>query len=397
MISRSKYLKLLSVATDRSPVTALLGPRQSGKTTLARQFAQGRDATLFDLESEQDLRILSNPELALGELQGLVVLDEIQLLPRLFQALRVLVDRDTVDTRFLILGSASPDLIRDASESLAGRIEFIDITGFDLKETGSENLYSLWRRGGFPRSFLASTETDSFSWRKNFIRTFLERDIPKIGIRIPTVAMQRFWTMLAHWHDQTWNASELGRSLGLTDKTVRGYLDILTGTFMVRQLQPWYANVSKRQVKSPKVYFRDTGLLHALLGIENERDLLGNPRVGASWEGFIIEQILCVLNQPQAWFWTVHSGGEIDLLVQHRGKWLGFEIKFTEAPSISKLMHKTTELLALDHLFVVCPARRAYRVSEAISVLPASDLLNLNLHIEALPRSQLRYSRQILQ
>ncbi len=390
-------MELLSVATARSPVTAFLGPRQSGKTTLARQFTVGRDATPFDRESEQDLRILSNPELALGELQGLVVLDEIQLFPRLLQALRVLVDRDAGNARFLILGSASPDLIRDTSESLAGRIEFIDITGFDLKETGSETLYSLWRRGGFPRSFLVSTETDSLSWRRNFIRTFLERDIPQIGIRISAAAIQRFWTMLAHWHGQTWHASELGRSLGLTDKTVRGYLDILTGTFMVRQLQPWFANVAKRQVKSPKVYFRDTGLLHALLGIENERDLLGNPRVGASWEGFIIEQIMCVMNQPQAWFWTVHRGGELDLLVQYRGRWLGFEIKFSEAPTISKLTHKTTELLALDHLFVVCPARRAYRVSEAISVLPASDLLNLNLHIEALPRSQLRHSRQILQ
>ena len=394
MISRTNYLNRLFVATGRSPVTALLGPRQSGKTTLARQFAEGREATHFDLESEQDIRILSNPELSLGELGGLVVLDEIQLMPSLFRALRVLVDRDSAEARFLILGSASPDLIRGASETLAGRIEFIDIVGFDVNEIGSESLYPLWRRGGLPNSFLASSEDDSFAWRSNFIRTFLERDIPQIGIRIPAVAMRRFWTMLAHWHGQIWNASEFGRSLGVADKTARGYLDLLTGTFMIRQLQPWFVNVSKRQVKAPKVYFRDTGLLHALLGVETERDLLGNPRVGASWEGFIIEQILCVLNQPQAWFWAAHSGGEIDLLVQYRGRWLGFEIKFSEAPTISKLVHKTAELLAFDHLFVVCPARRAYAISEIISVLPASDIRDLNSHIETLSVPTLRTNQQ---
>ncbi len=390
MISRTNYLNRLFVTTGRSQVTALLGPRQSGKTTLARQFAEGREATHFDLESEQDIRILSNPELSLSELTGLVVLDEIQLMPSLFRALRVLVDRDSVNARFLILGSASPELIRGASESLAGRIEFIDIVGFDVNEIGSDNLYSLWRRGGLPNSFLASSEVDSFAWRENFIRTFLERDIPQIGIRIPAVAMRRFWTMLAHWHGQVWNASEFGRSLGVADKTARGYLDLLTGTFMIRQLQPWFANVSKRQVKAPKVYLRDTGLLHALLGVETERDLLGNPRVGASWEGFMIEQILCVLNQPQAWFWAAHSGGEIDLLVQYRGRWLGFEIKFAEAPTISKLIHKTAELLALDHLFVVCPARRAYTVSETISILPATDIGDLNSRIESLSEPTLR-------
>ena len=390
MISRTNYLNRLFVATGRSPVTALLGPRQSGKTTLARQFAEGREATHFDLESEQDRQILSNPELTLGALSGLVVLDEIQLMPSLFQALRVIVDLDDVDARFLILGSASPDLIRDASESLAGRLEFIDITGFDVNEIGSEHIYSLWRRGGLPRSFLALSEADSVAWRRDFIRTFLERDIPQIGIRIPTVAMRRFWAMLAHWHGQIWNASEFSRSLGVSDKTARGYLDLLTGTFMIRQLQPWFTNVSKRQVKAPKVYFRDTGLLHALLGAETERDLLGNPRVGASWEGFIMEQILCVLNQPQAWFWAAHSGGEIDLLVQFRGKWLGFEIKFSEAPTISKLVRNTAELLALDHLFVVCPARRAYTVSEVISVLPASAIPDLNSHIETLSKPKLR-------
>ncbi len=384
MIFRTKYLDRLSVAVDRSPVTALLGSRQCGKTTLARQFAKEREASYFDLESEQDVRILSNPDLSLSTMNGLVVIDEIQLMPSLFQALRVLVDRDSNNTRFLILGSASPEIVRGVSESLAGRIEFIDMTGFDVAELCSDHLYRLWRRGGLPRSYLASSEAHSVVWRRDFIRTFLERDIPQFGIRIPTAAMRRFWTMLAHWHGQTWNASEFGRSLGVSDKTARGYLDILTGTFMIRQVQPWFANISKRQVKAPKVYFRDTGLLHALVGVETERDLLGNPRVGASWEGFVIEQILCVLNPSQAWFWAAHSSGEIDLLVQFRGKWLGFEIIFSEAPKISELLRKTSNLLALDHLFVICPSLRAYPVSETISVLPAQEIENLNSHIEKL-------------
>ncbi len=381
MISRTDYISRLNVATARSPITALLGPRQSGKTTLARQFTEGRQASFFDLEYEADLRTLDNPELVLGSLRGLVVLDEIQLLPGLFQYLRVLVDREVRQARFLILGSASPELIRGVSESLAGRIEFVDISGFDVRETGSEMLLTLWRRGGFPPSFLATSETDSFAWRDGFIRTFLERDIPQLGIRIPTVAMRRFWTMLAHWHGQIWNASELGRALSVSDKTARSYLDLLTGAYMVRQLQPWYVNVSKRQVKAPKVYFRDTGLLHTLLGVTGERELLGNPRVGASWEGFIVEQILSVLNQPPAWFWAAHRGGEVDLLVQYEGRWLGFEIKFNEAPKISKLLRDSAQLLKLDHLFVVCLANRAYAVSENISILPAYKIHELGSHI----------------
>ena len=386
MIPRAAYLQNLSLAVSRSPVTAVFGPRQAGKTTLAHQFSEGRETTLFDLESEPDILALSNPELVLGDLKGLVVLDEIQVMPRLFQSLRVLVDRPDVETRFLILGSASSELLRGASESLAGRIEFVDITGIDLREAGVDNLYSLWLRGGFPRSFLAPSETDSIAWREGFIRTFLERDIPQLGIRIPTAAIRRFWNMLAHWHGQVWNASELGRSLGASDKTVRSYLDLLTGTFMVRQLQPWFTNLAKRQVKAPKVYFRDMGLLHALLGVGDERALLSHPRVGASWEGFVIEQILCQLHQPPAWFWAAHSGGEIDLLIERDGHRVGFEIKFSEAPSISRSMRGTAEVLGLDHLFVVCPARRAYQATERITVLPAAQILELDARIDELPR-----------
>ena len=292
MLQRPAFLDQLKTATKRSPITALLGPRQCGKTTLARLFAKGHGATFFDMESVADQRRLQNPELALGELSGLVILDEVQAAPELFPVLRGLVDRARHSTRFLILGSASPHIIRHASETLAGRVEFVELSGFGLSETGSNRLNALWLRGGFPRSFLAGSDEDSFSWREGFVRTYLERDIPQLGFRIPAAAMRRFWTMLAHYHGQTWNASEMARSMGLSDKTVRGYLDILSGTYMVRQLQPWFENLGKRQVKAPKVYIRDAGLLHALLGIRTEADLLNHPKCGASWEGYAIEQAI---------------------------------------------------------------------------------------------------------
>ena len=305
------------------------------------------------------------------------MLDEIQRMPSLFRTLRVLVDRPQSDTQFLILGSASPDLVRGASESLAGRIEFVDIAGFNMQEIGSADLLSLMLRGGFPRAYLASSDADSFAWRQGFIRTFLERDMPEIGIRIPPIAMRRFWTMLAHWHGRTWNASELGRSLGASDKTLRSYLDMLTGTFMIRQLQPWHTNVNKRQVKALKVYFRDSGLLHALLGIETQQTLMGHGIVGLSWEGFLIEQILSLLNPPSAWFWAAHAGGEIDLIIDQEGKRIGFEMKFSEAPKLGKALYGAVDILALDHLYVVCPTRRAYPVNEHISVLPAASIPDL--------------------
>ena len=384
MLPRSAYLSQLAAATARSPVTALLGPRQCGKTTLAREFAATRKSTMFDLESEPDVRRLANPELVLGGLDGLVVLDEMQRMPRLFAALRVLVDRPNVNARFLILGSASPELVGRASESLAGRVEFIELTGFDLGETGGDAWRKLWFRGGLPRSYLAASNEDSAAWRDGFIRTFLERDIPQLGITVPAPAMRRFWTMLAHWHGQTWNASELGRAMSFSDKTVRRHLDLLTGTYMVRQLQPWFENTAKRQVKAPKVYLRDLGLLHALLGLADEAALLAHPRVGASWEGFVIEQVMRAMRPNEGWFWGVHSGGELDLLIFHNGRRIGFEAKFSEAPKIAKATGNVASALALDHLFVVCPTPMAYPVDERITVLPVTEAANLRGRIESL-------------
>ena len=377
MTPRDNYTRQLETALRRSPVTAMLGPRQCGKTTLAHLFASQRGGSYFDLESEPDARRLANPELVLGRLDGLVVLDEIQRQPALFNALRVLVDRPDADVRFLILGSASPELVRGVSESLAGRVEFVELAGFDLAETGVEAWQRLWLRGGSPRSYLAASDDDSMAWREGFLRTFLERDIPQLGISTPAAAMRRFWTMLAHWHGQTWNASELGRAMSASDKTMRRYLDLLTGTFMVRQLQPWFENVAKRQVKAPKVYLRDTGLLHALLEIPNETALLSHPRIGASWEGFVIEQVLRALRPRNAWFWAAHGGGEVDLLVVAEGRRIGFEVKFNEAPTITRSMHEVVETVRLDHLFVVCPTTHEYPVSERISVLPATRVVDL--------------------
>lgn len=377
MISRPRYLEALETAVRRSPVTGLLGPRQAGKTTLARMIAENTPSTIFDLESVPDQRRLQNPELVLGDLEGLIILDEIQLMPELLGTLRVLVDRPGQKARFLILGSASPGMIRNASETLAGRIEFVDLSGFDLSEVGESNWQLLWLRGGFPRSYLADTEVDSLNWREGFVRTFLERDIPQLGISIPAAAMRRFWTMLAHYHGQTWNASELGRAMGLSDKTVRGYLDILTGAFMIRQLQPWHENISKRQVRASKIYLRDSGLLHSLLNIQDTHDLFGHPKVGASWEGYVIEQVLQSLCPPQAYFWAVHSGAELDLLFFYGGKRYGVEVKFREAPEITRSMHTALHDLDLTHLWVIYPGTETYRVSEQISVMPLKKIPDL--------------------
>ena len=382
MIKRPAYIKHLETAVQRSPITALLGPRQTGKTTLARMFAENKPATFFDLESLPDQRRLQNPELVLGNLEGFIILDEIQLIPELFGTLRVLVDRPAQKARFIILGSASPEIIRNASETLAGRIEFVDLNGFDLSEVGSSNWQSLWLRGGFPRSFLAENETDSLSWREEFIRTFLERDIPQLGIRIPATAMRRFWTMLAHYHAQTWNASELGRAMGLSDKTVRGYLDILTGAFMVRQLQPWYENMSKRQVRAPKIYLRDSGLLHGLLNIQDANNLFGHPKVGASWEGYVIEQVLQILRPSEAYFWATHNGAELDLLFFHKGKKYGIEVKFSEAPEITRSMQTALHDLDLSYMWIIYPGKDVYQVDKRISVLPLQKLPDLVLQLQ---------------
>jgi len=374
VVKRPSYLQQISKALKRSPVTALLGPRQCGKTTLAREFGRDRDATYFDLESQPDVRRLENPQLMLGSLKGPVIIDEVQVLPHLFNILRVLVDRPTNRVRFLILGSASPEIIRNVSESLAGRVEFVELSGFDLRETGGESWRNLWLRGGFPRSFLAKSDEDSLAWREGFIRTFLERDIPQLGITIPAAAMRRFWTMLAHYHGQTWNASELARSLGLSDKTIRSYLDILTGTFMVRQLQPWYENIGKRQVKAPKIYFRDSGLLHALLGLPDRHALLGHPRVGASWEGFALEQFLLAMRPHDAYFWATHNGAEIDLLFVHGGRRYAVEAKFSEAPTVTRSMHVGIRDLGLDHLWIMHPGQHSYPIHEKITAWPLKDV-----------------------
>ena len=300
-------------------------------------------------------------------------------MPELFQLLRVVVDRPENRARFLILGSASPDIIRGVSETLAGRVEFVDMMGFSLQEVGYENWKQLWLRGGFPLSYLAQTDEDSKKWREGFIRTFLERDIPQLGINIPATTMRRFWMMLAHYHGQTWNASELARSLALSDKTVRYYLDVLTGTFMVRQLQPWFENVGKRQVKAPKIYIRDSGLYHFLLDIDNEHSLMGNPRVGASWEGLALEEIMRVFSSAYPYFWATHSGAELDLVFLWKGKKIGFEVKFNEAPGLTKSMSASVEALGLSHLYVVYPGEHDYPMTEQITAWPLQRISELPL------------------
>lgn len=379
MIARPDFLKKIEKALSRSPITALLGPRQCGKTTLARILAEKKTSTFFDLESLPDQRRLQNAEMALSSLEGLVILDEIQIMPELFNVLRVIVDKPKNKAKFLILGSASPEIIRNASESLAGRVEFIELSGFNLSEVGGDSWKDLWLRGGFPRSFTADSNENSLVWREGFVRTFLERDIPQLGINIPAQAMRRFWMMLAHYHGQVWNASEFSRSLGVSDKTIRSYLDLLTGTFMIRQLQPWFENVSKRQVKTSKIYFRDTGLLHRLLDISDWHNLLGHPKAGASWEGFVIDQILQILQPQQAYFWGVHSGGELDLLIVQGKHKFGIEIKFSESPSLTTSMKSAVEVLNLSHLWILYPGEHVYPIEKKISAFPLKQINELPL------------------
>jgi len=368
MIARISYRSWIERALKRSPICALLGPRQSGKTTLARVIAGETGSHFFDLESPQDVLRLSNPELVLGELTGLVVLDEIQVKPELIPVLRVLVDRADCHAKFLILGSASPELIRQSSETLAGRVEFVDLPGFNLLEVGQKNEKTLWVRGGFPRSYLAGSDEVSSIWREGFVRTFLERDLPQLGVRTGAQVMRRFWTMLAHSHGQLWNASQLGRALGFSDKTVKGYLDDLTQTYMVRQLQPWFENLSKRQVKSPKIYLRDSGLLHHLLGLETFTDISSHPQVGASWEGFALEQTLLLSRGRDAYFWATQSGAELDLLLVEGGKRIGYEFKYSEKPTTTRSMRIAIEDLKLNKLRIVCPGKVQAQLDEKIEV-----------------------------
>jgi predicted AAA+ superfamily ATPase len=377
MIPRPSHIQSLEKALNRTPVASLLGPRQCGKTTLARIFEKKSHTTFFDLESSQDLQRLQNPELILGSLEGLVIIDEIQEKPELFKTLRVLADKPDRRTKFLILGSASPHIIKNASETLAGRTEFVELSGFNFIETGKNSIDDLWIRGGFPLSYIADSTDGSISWREAFIRTFLERDIPQLGFKIPAVAMRRFWTMLAHFHGQTLNASEIGRSLGVTDKTIKTYLDILTGTFMMRQLQPWHENLSKRQIKAPKIYFRDSGLLHHLLTVTDMHSLLGHPKLGASWEGFALEQAIQILKPGEVYYWATYSGAELDLLFLKDGKKYGIEFKFNEAPKLTKSMRIACKDLNLEHLWIVYPGEHAYPVENNISVLPLSHITDI--------------------
>lgn len=331
----------------------------------------------FDLESPVDRQRLAAPLTALESLRGLVVLDEIQRRPDLFELLRVLVDRVDNPARFLVLGSASPGLVRDVSETLAGRVGFVDLGGLSLAEVGAEHRDRLGSRGGFPRSFLAPNDRASFAWREAFVRTFLERDLPQLGISIPAEALRRFWTMVAHAHGQVWNATSLGRSLGASDHTVRRYLDVLAGAYVVRVLPPWFENLKKRQVKAPKIFVRDTGLLHVLLQLPDFDALTGHPKAGQSWEGFAVEEILGVLETRDAYFWGTHAGAEIDLFVIHRGRRLGFEIKLADAPRVSRSMRTAIDDLGLDRLYVVVPSGPTYEIEERITATALAAISDL--------------------
>jgi predicted AAA+ superfamily ATPase len=370
MIERSELLEEVKSALNRNRVVALIGPRQCGKTTLARQILFPDSPNYFDLENPVSLTRLDEPMTALQDLRGIIVVDEVQRRPDLFPALRVLVDREPLPARFLILGSASPALLRQSSESLAGRITIIAMSGFRLEEVGIENQSKHWQRGGFPRSYLANNDSESFEWRRDFVLTFLERDVPQFGVQIPSTSLFRFWSLLAHYHGQIWNVAETARTLNIGETTARRYMDLLQDLFMVRQLQPWYANLSKRQVKSPKLYFRDAGLLHYLLGIRSEGELVLHPRMGASWEGYVIEEIIKSTRPDEIYFWSTYSGAELDLLLIKDQQHIGVECKRMDAPKLTPSMRTAMQDLELDKLVVVYPGSQPYSLAEGINVLP---------------------------
>ena len=374
MIKRKYYLERLQQALKRSPIVALLGPRQCGKTTLARQLVSSKSSSYFDLEDPAIALLMENPMTALSPLKGTVVIDEAQRQPGVFPVLRVLADREDKPARFLILGSASPDLSRQASESLAGRVEIIDMRGFDLSEIPAADKDSLWLRGGFPRSFLSDSDDDSLCWRRDFVRTFLERDLARYGFGMNPAVIGRFWSMVSHYHAQLWNGNEIAASLGIAPNTARSYLDALEQTFMIRRLQPWYENAGKRLVKTPKIYFRDSGLFHAIQGIAAATDLHVHPKLGASWEGFALEETLHALKPLTAYFYAVHSGAELDLFILHRGKRLGIEFKRQDAPKITRSMQTAMNDLKLDALWIVYPGDREYELSEQVTVRPLSTI-----------------------
>lgn len=382
-MQRSVYTKEIEGLFEQFPIVALVGPRQCGKTTLALEiFSQQNPASeenRFDLESPASRARLENPEQVLGHLRGLVIIDEIQLQTDLFPLLRVLADRPGTPARFLILGSTSPWLIHGVTESLAGRVAFVEMSGFDLGETGPDQWRSLWLRGGFPRSFLAASDVASAQWREQFVQTFLTRDLPQLGIAIPPPQMRRFWMMMAHYHAQTWNSSEIAGSLGISDKTARHYLDILTGAFMVRQLLPWTENVGKRLRRAPKVYLRDSGIFHALMGLRSRAELEAHPKLGASWEGFALEQTLRAWRVPtdEAFYWAVHNGPEMDLLLFRGGKRIGVEFKFADAPTATRSMRTARELLRLDQIIVVYPGSVQYALADGMEALPLTSIVSM--------------------
>jgi uncharacterized protein len=378
-VARQAHLAVVRRLLARNRVVALLGARQAGKTTLALQLAKAAArSTVFDLERAADVARLADPELALGPLRGLVVLDEVQRRPELFAALRVLADRSPARARFLVLGSAAPELLRQGSESLAGRIAFHELPGLSLEEVGPGAVERLWLRGGFPRAFTARSATESADWRREFVRTFLERDVPQLGIGIPSPTLERFWSMLAHYHGQVWNASEFGRSFGVSHHAVRRYLEALEATFMLRVLRPWAENIGKRQVKAPKVYVRDSGLLHILLDISDISHLMKHPKVGASWEGFILESLVQRLGarSDQCYFWATHTGAELDLLIVDGRHRHGFEIKRTTAPHVTPSMRAALADLALTSLDVIHAGTDTFPLARGVRAVAAGRLLD---------------------
>jgi predicted AAA+ superfamily ATPase len=366
---------LVRSALRRSRVVALLGPRQCGKTTLAREIVAPDSVNYFDLEDPRSIARLSEPDLALRPLKKVVVIDEVQRRPDLFPLLRVLADRRPLPARFLILGSASPDLLQQSSESLAGRIETIPLEGFRLSDLGAAAQSRHWLRGGFPLAYTARTDADSMTWRRQFLQTFLERDVPQLGVAIPALALRRFWSMVAHYHGQTWNAAELARALAVNESTVRRYLDLMSAVFMVRQLPPWFENLGKRQVKAPKVYVRDSGLLHALLGVGNQRDLEGHPKVGASWEGYAVEEVLKHVRPDEAYYWKTHNGAELDLLLFKDGRRIGVECKRADAPVLTTSMRIALSDLQLDRLYVLYPGEKGYSLGKKVEVVPLAKFV----------------------
>lgn len=379
MLNRTRHRKIVRTLLRDFPVVGILGARQVGKTTLAKQISEGFGAPVerFDLEDPADLARLDDPGLALADLRGLVIIDEIQRRPNLFPVLRVLADRRPRRVRFLVLGSASPELLRQSSESLAGRIGYHTLDGFALDEVGSPQMNALWLRGGFPPSFLARSNGASWTWRTNFIRSFIERDLPQLGVRVPGATLSRFWSMLAHYHGQTWNASAFARSFGVSDKTVNHYLDVLTSTLVVRTLLPWHANLRKRQVKAPRVYLRDPGILHALLGIRDRRDLERHPKLGASWEGFVLDQLIQRLGaaREECYFWGTHSGAELDFLWVRGRKRRGFEIKRTSAPKLTRSLQTAIDDLGLQQAFVIHAGKKTFPLSKKVTAVAAGRIL----------------------